>query len=498
MQRFSALDASFLRVETPSAHMHVGWMSNIALRPGEEALNAEELAARVEARLHLAPRFRQRAVSPPVGEAVWVDDARFRIERHVEILGEQISGAPALRRLCGEFFGEQLDRSQPLWRILIVPRAGEGKAAVLGKVHHAMVDGIAAVELGMLLFDLAPDAARPEALDWRADQGAGPLRLAVDSVADSALEQFRAARRVATLGLAPRRTARMAETMRRAAFSIAEDALRPAPPSYLNVPISPQRELITQRVPFRRLDALKRALDARQGAVKLNDVLLAVTSGALRRFAALRGEPAEPLRAMVPVSVRASEDAAAGGNRITFAFVELPLDEPEPLRRVALIRAETAELKRSGRIAGSEVLLRGMDALPGFVKERAARLAASPRMYNLTISNVPGPRIPLYAAGARVETIYPVIPNADQHALSIGVLSYAGGVHFSAYADPAALPDAGRLASLIRASIQELEAAVGAAAHAPVDRRGLRAEPSRTSSSSLSGRQTRHSEGRTR
>ena len=343
------------------------------------------------------------------------------------------------------------------------PRAGEGKAAVLGKVHHAMVDGVAAVELGMLLFDLAPDAARPEPVDWRAEQGAGAFRLAVDAVADSALDQFRAARRVASMGLAPRRSARMAETMRRAAFSIAEDALRPAPPSYLNVPISPQRELITQRVPFRRLDSLKRALDGRHGAVKLNDVVLAVTTGALRRFAALRDEPAVPLRAMVPVSVRASEDSAADGNRITFAFVELPVDEPEPLRRVALIRAATAEIKTSGRVAGSEALLRGMDALPGFVKERAARLAASPRMYNLTISNVPGPRLPLYAAGAKVETIYPVIPNADQHALSIGVLSYAGGVHFSAYADPVALPDAPELAPLIRASIQELEAAIGTA-----------------------------------
>jgi WS/DGAT/MGAT family acyltransferase len=471
MQRLSALDASFLRVETASAHMHVGWLSNLKLRPGENRLNAEELAARVEARLHLAPRFRQRVVSPPVGESVWVDDARFRISDHVEIARDDLAGVPELRRLSGEFLSEQLDRSRPLWKILIVPRVGDGKAAVLGKVHHAMVDGVAAVELGMLLFDLAPNAAPPERVDWRAEPSAGPMRLAVDAVTDSALDQFRAARRVASMGLAPRRTARMAETMRRAAFSIAEDALRPAPPSYLNAPISPQRELVTQRVPFKRLDALKRALDARSEAVKLNDVILAVTTGALRRFAALSEEPATTLRAMVPVNVRASADAPADGNRITFAFVELPVAEPEPLRRVALIRAETAEIKRSGRIAGSEVLLRGMDALPGFVKERAARLAASPRMYNLTVSNVPGPRIPLYAAGAKVETIYPVIPSPDEHALSIGVLSYAGGVHFAAYADPSVLPEAADLGPLFRAAIQELESAVGTA-RAPSERRG--------------------------
>jgi WS/DGAT/MGAT family acyltransferase len=461
MQRLSALDASFLRVETPSAHMHVGWLSELELAPGATALHAAELMRRVEARLHLAPRFRQRVVTPAIGEAVWKDDPGFAIDRHVEIVEKRIPGVAGVRRICDRFLSEQLDRSRPLWKLLILPRVGEGRAAVLGKVHHAMVDGIAAVELGMLLFDGAVDAAPPEAVEWRAEHASGPLRLAVDAAADSALDQFRAARRVASMGLAPRRTARVADTMRRAALSIAEDALRPAPPSYMNVPISARRTLVTQPIPFARLDSLKRALDGRRGAVKLNDVVLAVASGALRRYAALRDERPEPIRVMVPVSVRASVDAPADGNRITFAFVELPLSEPEPLRRVALIRGETAELKDSGRIAGSEALLRGMDALPGFMKERAARLAASPRMYNLTISNVPGPRVPLYAVGAKVASIYPVIPISDGHALSIGVLSYAGSVHFAAYADPRALPDAGELATLFRASIQELESAVG-------------------------------------
>ncbi len=464
MQRLSALDSSFLRVETPSAHMHVGWLSDLALAPEANRLDGEDLARRVEARLHLAPRFRQRVAHPPVGEAVWVDDDGFRVERHIEILDRRLAGPAEVRRLCGEFLSEQLDRSRPLWRILIVPSAGESGAAVMGKVHHAMVDGIAAVELGMLLFDFEANAAAPETVAWHAD-ASGSLRLAVDSAAESALDQFRAARRVASLGLAPRQTARMADTMRRAAMSIAEDAFRPAPSSYLNVPISGARTLVTQRVAFARLERLKRGLGAGEGAVKLNDVLLAIAAGALRRFAAAVDEPPSPVRVMVPVSVRASEDPTADGNHITFAFVDLPVSEPEPMRRVALIRGATSELKESGRIAGSEVLLRGLDALPGFMKERAARLAASPRMYNLTISNVPGPRMPLYAAGAEVRSIYPVIPIADGHALSIGVLSYAGGVHFAAYADPAALPEAGDLAALFRTSVQELEAAVRGTRH---------------------------------
>jgi WS/DGAT/MGAT family acyltransferase len=456
MQRLSTLDTSFLRVETPTAHMHVGWMATLELPDGVRELVPDALAERIAARLHLAPRFRQLVVPAPLGEPLWIDDPRFRLDRHLTVHEEPLRDHRELERLAGEFLSRQLDRSRPLWQIVIVPRAGPGRAALLGKVHHAMVDGIAAVELGTLLFDLAPDAALPEAIDWEPERAGAPLRLAADSVADSAVEQFRAARRLATMGLAPKRTMRVAETMRRAAFSIAEDVIRPAPPSFVNAEIGPERALVTECVPLERLEAIRADSDA-----KLNDVVLAIVAGALRRFAALEDSPAEPLRAMVPVSVRASEDASAEGNRITFAFVDLPLPEPDPARRLAVIHSRTQELKSSGRIAGSDVLLRSMVQLPGFLKERAARLAASPRMYNLAISNVPGPRMPLYAAGAKVSQIYPVIPISDGHAIAIGVLTYRDSLHFAAYVDPRALPRAAELAPLFRHAVSELEHAAG-------------------------------------
>jgi WS/DGAT/MGAT family acyltransferase len=244
--------------------------------------------------------------------------------------------------------------------------------------------------------------------------------------------------------------------MRRAALSLAEDVINPAPPSFVNSEIGPSRALVTERVALDRLDRIKRARDA-----KLNDVVLAVVAGALRRFAATCDTEPIPLRAMVPVSVRDAGDPSAEGNRITFAFVDLPVDEADPGRRIDVVKERVGELKRSGRIAGSDALLRSMVQLPGFLKERAARLAASPRMYNLAVSNVPGPRIPLYAAGAQVEAIYPVIPNSDGHAIAIGVLTYNDALHFAAYVDPEALPDAGRLGGLFRDSVAELEHAVG-------------------------------------
>ena len=457
MQRLSTLDTSFLRVETPSAHMHVGWLATLELPPGETELDPDVLAERIAARLHMAPRFRQRVVSAPLGEPYWADDPTFSLDRHLRV--EHLAGpggAAALGQLASDFLSQPLDRSRPLWEIVVLPSVGSGRAALLGKVHHAMVDGIAAVELGMLLFDLAPDAALPEPEDWEPRGEDAPLRLAVDAVAEGALDQFRAARRIAAMGLRPRRSLRVAETMRRAALSLAEDVVHPAGPSFANRKIGPRRALITERVALSRLERIKRA-----SGLKLNDVVLAAVAGTLRRFAAVVDADAKPLRAMVPVSVRGDGDARSDGNRITFAFVDLPLEEPSAARRLALIGGQTRELKRSGRIAGSDALLRSAVQMPGFVKERAARLAASPRMYNLAVSNVPGPRTPLYAAGAMVEEIHPVIPISDGHAIAIGVLTYRDALHFAAYVDPEALPDAPELAPLFRNAITELEHATG-------------------------------------
>ncbi len=415
-----------------------------------------------------------------------MDDPGFQLHHHVRTIDSAPPTRAQLDVIAGNFFSTQLERSRPLWEIAVVPRlADDNRGAIIGKVHHAMVDGIAAVELGMLLFDLAPDAALPERVDWQPERAAGPLGLAAGSVVDGAVEQFRAARRVAALGMTPRKTVRIAETMRRAALQVAEDVVRPAPPSFLNRDIGPKRSLVCERM---ALDRLLRIKEDRN--VKLNDVVLAVVSGALRRFADLHGAESKPLRAMVPVSVRGEE---SGGNQITFAFLDLPLDESRPLRRLSVIHGATKELKESGRIAGSEVILRGAGQLPGFLKERAARMAASPRMYNVTVSNVPGPRIRLYAAGCEVEAIYPVIPITEGHALAIGVLTYSDSVHFACYVDPEALPAAAGLSKLIEESVCELERAMGSRprpkrAARTTSARSAASERSRSSSATTSSR----------
>jgi WS/DGAT/MGAT family acyltransferase len=452
MTRLSTMDSSFLRVETPTAHMHVGWLSWLDLPAGQERLDVELLVQRLAARLHLFPRFRQRVVRVPLGmaEPVWRDDPGFDIRDHVS---EADAGRP-VDEVVDELLSTPLDRNRPLWEILVVPRAGEGRAAIAGKVHHAMVDGIAAVELGVVLLDASaePPALAPEA--WEPAPAEGGVRLAADAVADTALAQFRAAGRLVALGRAPGQGIRVADTMRRAALSLADDAMRPAPASSLNVPIGPRRTLVTHGVHLDRLLELKRALGA-----TLNDVVLTACAGALHAFARRRGEEPTDLRVMVPVNVRDGEGGAEAGNKITFAFLPLPVSAGSPLDRLAAVTEAMGEIKGSGRIAGSAMLLRGLGALPEPLKDRAARLAASPRLYNLTISNVPGPRMPLYIAGARVRSIVPVIPIPDDHALAIGVLTYDERAQFGFYADPDALPRVRSLPILLEDAIADLELA---------------------------------------
>jgi len=442
------MDSSFLRVESENAHMHVGWFSVVQLPDGVQQLDTADMAARIGGRLHLLPRFRQRVTPVPLGagEPVWRDDPSFYLANHVRVLPGELDDA-ALRRATDAFFTRPLRRDRPLWEIVLVPRLPGGRAAIIGKIHHAMADGIAAVELGMLLFDVSPDAEAPEPSEWTPEPTEGPARLALSAVADTALEQFRATRRMVELGRSPARTIRVADTLRRAALSLAEDTLRRAPESYLNPEIGPGRTLVTHRF---ELDRLLRLKEQKQ-------VKLAASAGALRRFARERGQQPIDLRAMVPVNVRQGDGDTGTGNKITFGFIQLPIGSARASERLERVVAEMAALKADGRIEGSALLMAGLGLCPEPIKDRAARLAASPRLYNLTISNVPGPRVPLYAAGGRVLSIYPVIPIPDRHALSIGALTYDRGAHFCCYADPSALPGVERLAGALEDAVAELE-----------------------------------------
>jgi diacylglycerol O-acyltransferase / wax synthase len=453
--RLSPLDGSFLRAETRNAHMHVAWAGLFELPAESGAIELAELRAAIEARLPRVPRFRQRLAFPPpgFGEPFWVDDPEFDVRQHVTALtepGEAVTLA-SFGTLTDALLSEPLDRSRPLWHIYLVPRMEGDRAGLVGKLHHAMVDGVSVVELGLLLFDGAGPAGGAPA--WSPPAAPGQAQLAVEAVASSAGWSLRSAQAVAALAASPRRgAARVAESVTRALTAVREDLLRPASPfSGLNPTIGPERTLVRHSQPLERLREVRRA-----AGVKLNDVCLAVVSGALRILAEQGHRAPVPIKAMIPVSVRADDERESAGNRISFVFVELPLDAADPRRRLERVRRETLAFKRSGRPAGAETVMRALGWLPGPLKDRAARVAGSARVFNVAVSNIPGPAERVSMLGAPMVEAYPVVPLSEEHALSVGMFSYAGRLFYGLYAEPNALPEVADLPAALDASLLSL------------------------------------------
>jgi WS/DGAT/MGAT family acyltransferase len=264
---------------------------------------------------------------------------------------------------------------------------------------------------------------------------------------DTGSESLRAATGFARAVASPR----LAGTLRRAALAVGEDILRAAPSSYVNAPLSPQRILLHHTHELEPLLEAKTKL-----GVTLNDLALTAVSGALRELATRAGEQPQPLKAMVPVSTRAPEQAADLGNQISFVFVDLPVGMAGTADRLAAVRAATARFKEQDRAAGGAAILSSLGVMPAPVKDAAARMAAAPRTYNLTVSNVPGPRVPVWLRGCELREAVPVIPLADGHALSIGIFSYADRITFGAYADPHALPHVADLPLALCASVLDV------------------------------------------
>jgi WS/DGAT/MGAT family acyltransferase len=455
-RRLSALDASFLQLETPAAHMHVAWKGLFEPPAGDREVTLAGVRALIESRLGLAPRFRQRLAFPPGGMTppVWVDDEAFDLFHHVTLLSDE---APLPRsrfdELCDLVLSEPLERSRPLWRAYLAPRLDDGSVGLIMKLHHAMVDGMSAVALGLLLLDTDADAPVPVVdQPWVPRSPPAAARLALDQVLATGQESLRAAGRAVRMAGDPRSTTRIAATLRRAAMSTREDLLRPAPASWVNAQIGARRMLAGHSADLEDIRALKRDCGG-----TFNDVVLTIVAGALRQVAFERGTMPRDVRVMVPVSRRGEDEAGSLGNRISFVFIDLPLRASRPQDRLRQVRAQTQEFKHQQRAAGGEALLEALSLMPVPIQRRAARAVASPRVYNLTVSNIPGPREPVYLLGARLADAYPVVPLSEGHALSIGIFSVADRVCFGCYADPRVLPEARSLPEALSAATLELQ-----------------------------------------
>jgi diacylglycerol O-acyltransferase len=471
--RLTAVDASFLSNEGDASHMHVGAVLIFEGPPPSH----EDFLNQIRGRLHLVPRYRQKLAFPPLetGRPLWIDDPSFNLEYHVRITALPQPGTEdQLRGLTARIFSQQLDRSKPLWETWLVQGLEGNRFALISKSHHALVDGVSGVDLAAVLFDATPV---PQALDhpdgeWQprpepssADMIAAGLRGLVRTPLSIAAKAVGALTHPATAagGLKD-----VAEGLGEVVWA----GLNPAPDTPLNVEIGPHRRFSWVRC---ELSDFKEIKDAFGGTV--NDVVLTVVAGALQRFLRSRGVRTEglELRALVPVSVRTHDERHQLGNRIVVMRGPLPVYIEDPVARLRVVREAMNGLKESKQAVGAEVLTGVQNLAPPTVLAQAARLNFSTRLFNLIVTNVPGPQVPLYLLGRELQDLFPVAFLPDRHALAVAIMSYNGQVTFGLLGDYDALPDIDAIGEGLHDSLAELveraRAQTGAAArrgeHAP-------------------------------
>jgi diacylglycerol O-acyltransferase len=457
--RLTGLDTSFLHLERDSAHMHVAGCSVFT----GDAPAYEELTEAIESRLHLVPRYRQRLAFVPFnqGRPVWVDDPHFNVRYHVRHTALPRPGGDAqLKRLAGRVFSQALDRSRPLWELWLVEGLAGGRFALLSKTHHALVDGVSGVDIATVLFDTSPDPlpVAPPDHEWVPRPLPSSAQLLADAVLERATVPGEVARGVRAAFRGPRTVAARVGQAFGSVGALAWTGLQAAPASPFNVRIGPHRRFTWVEADLAQFKAIK---DSLGGTV--NDVVLAAVAGALGRYMRLHDQTTdvEGLRAMVPVSVRADIERGALGNRVAAMWVTLPVGTTDPVTRLHTISEAMNAVKRSGQAVGAEILTHLSGFAPPTIMAQAARLQARQRLFNLVVTNVPGPQFPLYLLGRELEAVYPMVPLAENTALGIAILSYNGQLNFGLVADYDALADVEVLADELRSAIEELAAAAG-------------------------------------
>jgi diacylglycerol O-acyltransferase / wax synthase len=454
-ETLSPADRSSLVAEVGSVNMAVGGLLVFDDGPG---LSYDAVAARVADRLHLVPRYRQRLHSAAAGFAnpVWVDDDGFELGWHVRRAALPApSGDAELAELAGREMSRRLDRSRPLWELTVITGLGGGRAALLAKMHHALVDGVAAVDIGTVLLDPTADPLDIPAPDgpWEPrgyDRKRHLARLAATPVVRAQKLLLDSATRA--LAPDPRRAAGDLKGATELLVQLART--RPsAPMTPLNAGQGPNRRFAFTRAP---LAGLKRAGKAHGATV--NDALLAAVTGMLRRYLHAAGEPiAEPLVALVPVSVR--RPGEAGGNAISTVLVDLPVDEPDPADQIVHIHATMTDIKGSAAIRAGALLVGASGWAPPLVSSTFARATGGMRAFNLVVSNVPGPQQPFWLNGCRLRAIHPAVPlNPATQGLTVGIISYDGSVCFGLLADRDLDPPIAVAAGALAEALAELGA----------------------------------------
>jgi diacylglycerol O-acyltransferase len=452
--RLTAIDASFLAQESDVSHMHIGALTVLDGPPPP----FEDFLDSIRERLHLVPRYRQKLSFPPAesGRPVWVDDPGFNLEYHMRQTALPHPGTEdQLLRLVSRIFSQQLDRSKPLWELWLIEGLADGSWALVSKTHHAMIDGVSGVDLATVLFDLQPQGRDIEHPDdaWQPEPEPTSAELIASGALGAARTVVDGAKRAADVVMRPQAALHDAREAAEGIGEIVWAGLNPAPPTPLNVEIGPHRRYRVVRFDLADFKAIKTALGG-----TVNDVVLAVVSGALRDWLHSRGARTEglELRALVPVSVRTEGEHDTLGNRIVAMRGPLPVYVDDPVARLRVVRQSMDDLKESKQAVGAGVLAGAQGFAPPTVLAQASRLNFSTRLFNVIVTNIPGPQFPLYMIGRRLRHLSPVAFLPRNHSLALAIMSYDGELSFGLLGDYDALPDIDRIARGLSDSVKEL------------------------------------------
>jgi diacylglycerol O-acyltransferase len=465
LDRLSPVDASFLHQERRASHMHVGALVTFE----GPAPSREDFCDHIEPRLPLVPRYRQKLAFPrfEMGRPFWIDDPSFNLDYHVRHTALPSPGSiDQLRGLLGRIFSQRLDRSKPLWEVWLVQGLEDGGFALISKTHHALVDGISGVDISTVLFDLSPVPGDTQVEDdgWTPESEPSQAQLVAEGVKGLLRTPGELVGRAAGVVQHP---GRAASDLREAAEGVGEvvwAGLNPAPDVPLNVPIGPHRRLWWIQRPLDEFKGIKNVLGG-----TVNDVVLAVVAGALGRWLETRGVRREgvELRGLVPVSIRSEDEHGALGNRIAAMRAPLPVYVRDPVERLRIVREAMQGLKESKQALGAEVIADLERFAPPTLLAMASRVNFSTRLFNLIVTNVPGPQFPLYLLGREMLELVPVAFLPEDQALAVAVMSYNGKMEFGLIADYDAMSDLDALAGLVEESLEALLGAARERAPAP-------------------------------
>ncbi len=467
VERLTGLDASFLAMETPTMKLHVSAVMVFGPPPpgvDETELSVERVRRLVGERLHLVPPLRRRAVRVPFGlhHPLWVEDPHFDLDFHVRRASLPVPGGPnELSAFVGEVAGRPLDLDRPLWEMHVVEGLESGHFAIVTKLHHATIDGASGADLLAAFFDLGPEQrpVPPPDRPWRPEELPSERELVAGALSSLSHQPERAASAVRRTVGAVRSLAERNRRLRE------EDGVDPppapfsAPRTSLNGAISAHRRFAFLHVSLDDVLTIRRAFGG-----TVNDVVLSCVGGALRRFLAERGEILDdPLVAMVPMSTRSPADAGVLGNKVHAMLVSLASTVADPVERLRLIASGTRLAKEQAQVLSEDLLREWAQLAVPALASRLARLAGNlrlfdhvPALFNVLVSNIPGPDVPLWCAGARLVALYPVGPLAEGVGLNITVISYSGTLYVGILGCRALVPEVDHVAHHLTDALGEL------------------------------------------